>query len=144
MWAAAETHSSHMAPICHPPSPLLVALVSWQISFLEIISSGEKSGLVYFALGGSCYPCWVWRPSQACSWKVRQGTGKAGRKASHTPRQDLAVEVELSALLCSKCQEQLPSCLPRPCLWWSLLLLSLLFKNLSLEFPLWLSGNKPD
>ena len=36
------------------PSPLLVTFVSWQVSFLEIISSGEKSGLVYFTLGGSC------------------------------------------------------------------------------------------
>lgn len=71
-----RTQLSHMAPICHPP-PHSVALVSWQyFLFLEIISSGEKSGLAYFILGGSCYPCWVCRPSPCCSWMVRQAQGK--------------------------------------------------------------------
>lgn len=71
-----RTQLSHMAPICHPP-PHSVALVSWQyFLFLEIISSGEKSGLVYFILGGSCYACWVCRPSPCCSWMVRQAQGK--------------------------------------------------------------------
>lgn len=48
--------------------------------FLEIILSGEKSGLVCFTLGGSCSPHWVCRPREGCSWMVRPGTGKGRRE----------------------------------------------------------------
>lgn len=73
-----SSHGSNM-----PSSPLFI---SWQyFLFLEMTSSGGKSGLVRFPLSGSCCPCWAWRPSLLHSWRVRRDTGKGKWKGSGTP-----------------------------------------------------------
>lgn len=131
--AAPGLNFPHMAPICHPPPPPpLVALVSWQhFLFLEMISSGEKSGLAWFPLSGSCCPCWAWRPSLRHSWKVRRDTGKGKWKGSGTPGRTHLTSSggdETKKVFFHQSLQQHP--LPpstMPCLWYSLFHLSLLF-----------------
>lgn len=103
------------------PAPLLVALISWQyFLFLEMISSGEKSGLVWLPLSGSCCPCWAWRPSIHPDRTQGKTSGKV-----------LAPEAGLIWLRkCSFINMPIaasPSPSTMPCLWYSLFHLSLLF-----------------
>lgn len=110
-----EISFSHMAPICHAPSPFLVALVSWQISFLEIISSGEKSGLVSFHLGWQLLSlCGYVDPANtAPGWSVKTRAG--GKGAASTPQAGVGLTPDsgdgTQKLFCGKCQSQHP-CLP--------------------------------
>lgn len=68
------TWPQYATPLPTPSSSCLLAI--FPFFFLEIILSGEKSGLVCFTLAGSCSPHWVCRPSERCSWMDRPGTGK--------------------------------------------------------------------
>lgn len=85
--AAPGLNFPHMVPVCHPPLPALGSscLLAIFFLFLEMISSGEKSGLVWFPLSGGCCPSWSWRPSLCRSRSVRRDTGKGKWKGSGTP-----------------------------------------------------------